>query len=324
MPFPIDAVVSWVDGNDPAHQKKMQPYLSDENRRADDIAGKTRYASEGEIYYCVASILRFAPFVRKIFIITDNQYPEGLKEFIEKNFPDTRTKVEIIDHRVVFRDFEPYLPTFNATTIETVLFRIPDLSEHFVYFNDDFFLLKEVQLEDWYKEDKSVARGWWNNLILGDFLSLIKPRKNGKRPLGFKDMMRETAHFLGYKTRYFHIQHTPHPLKKSVFERFYSQHPEILESNIQYRVRDRRQIHPQTLYYLLGFQSDDCVMLPEKAFYMKPVKRGKHYVPGKIRYFEKHHPSMVCIGSIDMATQDDKDEIFAWLRKVLNIEMNLK
>jgi hypothetical protein len=47
----IDAVIAWVDGNDPFHEKKIQDYLKPEDRQADDIAGSTRYASVGEIFF---------------------------------------------------------------------------------------------------------------------------------------------------------------------------------------------------------------------------------------------------------------------------------
>lgn len=317
---PIDVVITWVDGQDPMHTQKMLHYLKPEDRRADDIAGPTRYASNGEIYYCVAAVLRFAPFVRKIFIVTDNQSPVGLDRFVENNFPENKIPVEIIDHKLIFRGYEEYLPTFNATTIETVLYRIPDLSEHFVYLNDDFFLLRPVSPADWYREGKSIARGEWSNLIVGDLLSLLKPRKNGKRPLGFKDMMRATAHFLGYRWRYFHIQHNPHPLQKSVFERFFAEHENVLIDNLQYRFRDRKQIHPQTLFYLLGLASDKCVHQRDSAFYMKPAGRRKGYVDRKIRYFEKYRPDMVCIQSIDGASEADQAQIFDWLQRTIYIK----
>lgn len=110
----IDVVIAWVDGNDPKHRDKMKPYLDPQSAKSDDIAGPTRFRSEGEIFYCVASILRFAPFVRKIFIVTDEQNPH-LEEFVQKNFPDNhRTPIEIVDHKILFRGYEQYLPIFSS------------------------------------------------------------------------------------------------------------------------------------------------------------------------------------------------------------------
>ena len=38
---------------------------------------------------------------------------------------------------------------------------IPGLAEHFIYFNDDFFLLNPVKEEDFFIEGKPVIRGLW-------------------------------------------------------------------------------------------------------------------------------------------------------------------
>ena len=138
--FPIDAVITWVDGNDPVHKAKRKSYIScAEEDKSDDIGGETRFMSSGEIVCCVGSILRYAPFVRRIFIVTDSQRPR-LKNFIASNFPSPQTTVEIVDHREIFRGYEDFLPTFNSLSIETMLYRIPGLSEHYVYFNDDVFI----------------------------------------------------------------------------------------------------------------------------------------------------------------------------------------
>jgi len=92
----VDVVISWVDGNDPAHKQKIKPFLDSQSRKSDDIAGSTRFDSVGEIFYCIASIYRFAPFVRKIFIISDNQNP-CMDEFIQENFPESKIEIEIVD-----------------------------------------------------------------------------------------------------------------------------------------------------------------------------------------------------------------------------------
>lgn len=89
--YPIDAVITWVDGNDPEHRRKRLSYEKGGESRLDDVAGDIRYVSIGEIRYCVASILRFAPFVRKIFIVTDGQDP-CLGDFIESRFPGSPQK----------------------------------------------------------------------------------------------------------------------------------------------------------------------------------------------------------------------------------------
>ena len=49
-----------------------------------------------------------------------------------------------------------YLPTFNSNVIELNLHRIKDLSEKFVLFNDDLFILKDTTEEDFFKNNLPV------------------------------------------------------------------------------------------------------------------------------------------------------------------------
>ena len=54
--------------------------------------------------------------------------------------------VNIVLHEMIIP--QDLLPTFNSTTIEMFLPLIPDLAEHFIYGNDDIFVLKPTQPTD--------------------------------------------------------------------------------------------------------------------------------------------------------------------------------
>ena len=115
----IDIVISWVDGNDPDHKRKIDAYRSGQKySKADDVAGKTRFANNGEINFCVASINRYADFVRQIFIITDGQDP-CLDEFINKHF-DNPVPVRIIDHKTIF---ETPIASASICCVKSFFFR---------------------------------------------------------------------------------------------------------------------------------------------------------------------------------------------------------
>lgn len=319
---PIDVVISWVDGNDPAHKNKIQPYLNPKVRKSEDIAGATRYGSVGEIFYCVASIFRFAPFVRKIFIITDNQNP-NLDIFIQKNFPESTIEIEIVDHSILFSGYEQVLPVFNSRAIETCTFRIPGLSENYVYFNDDFFLVRPVMPEDWYRNDHIVAYGHWRSILLDKLLWLIKPLKNGHKPVGFKDSMLLSALKLKRRWTYFHLEHMPHPLKKSMLEVFFTKNPAFLVSNISHKFRSAKQFNTQALYYMLMFDVNKAIQTPTNNvfLYLKPVNRGVGYITRKLSTFEQQKDiKFCCMGSLDMATEADRKELLLWMQKLLKIE----
>jgi hypothetical protein len=314
----IDIVITWVNGNDEYHKQEIKPYLNNLEYLHEDIAGATRYNSEGEILFCISSILLFAPFVRKIFVVTDHQNPHA-DNLIQSYFPENNIPIEVIDHTVIFKDYEDFLPVFNSLSIETCLFRIPDLSEQFVYFNDDVFLIRPVKPEDWFVDNKAVAYGTWRNIAWDRFLSFIKPRKNGHKKFRYKDSIMNAADCIGLKTSYFCIEHTPQPLKKSVFEEYYNQHSDLVISNISHKFRNETQYNPQSLFYMLTLHKNDSIQKPEeKLVFIKPVNREKSYVNRKIKLAKsKENILFCCMESIDLAKNEDRDKLFEWLRGIL-------
>ena len=145
----IDAVITWVDGNDPRHREKRMKYATSQLVESQDKAAETRFSDMGEIFLCVASINRYATWINKIYIVTDEQDP-GLDDFLKMNFPQGHVPVEIVDHKVIFRGYEHVLPVFNSIAIETMTWRIPGLSDCFIEFNDDTILMKPVVPEEKY------------------------------------------------------------------------------------------------------------------------------------------------------------------------------
>lgn len=316
----VDVVIAWVDGDDPAHKAKMRPYLTNAALERDDVAGATRFRSDKEIFFCIASIIRFAPFVRKIFIVTDGQDP-GVEGFIAKNFPNNGIPVELVDHKDIFRGYEEYLPTFNSLSIGSALFRIPGLSENFVYFNDDVMLLRPVSAEEWFEGDKIVAYGKWRSIPLYKMISSLKPRKGGHKPFGFKDAIMNASARAGMKRSFLLMGHTPHPAKRSLFEEFYAANPEVFGENISHRFRYPTQYSAFALCYMLASRAGRLITRRNNELYMKPVDRGDDYVARKIREYEKHRPAWGCIQSLDQATEEDRRRIREWLCGMYGVEL---
>ena len=321
----IDAVIMWVDGDDPVHRAKRMSYMN-QGREAkfDDVAGETRYRQVGEINFCVASILRFAPFVRKIFIVTDNQNPQ-LDDFIALNFPDNKIPIEIVDHKVIFRGYEHYLPTFNSLSITTMLWRIPGVSEHFLLLNDDLMMFAPVKPSDFFTpEGGVVAYANWRSTWFVRFKRWIRMRRNGHRRLAFRDVMLNAADLLGVK-RFLRIKHTPHTLRRSFFEEFFAEHPDVLENQIQHRFRHDTQFSALALEYTaLAHKGPEYCRVEtsaRKCLYMKP-RNGR--VPGEARLarLEKNTDALfLCMNSLDIATPAESERLIAWLARHLDVRI---
>lgn len=232
--YPIDAVILWVDGNDDAHKQKMSLFLEDKNRMK-DVKFRTRYDQVDEIKFTVDSILKFASFIRKIYIITDNQIPD----FLKKKENSIYGNVKIIDHKVIFKGYEEFLPTFNNRSIETCMYRIPGLAEYFIYFNDDFFLINETSPEDFYQNKSPVLRGTWEYYHDDLFFKKIKKKQGGH-----KIAQQYGAKILGFH-KYYRFKHTPHPLRKSTFQNYFDKNPNVFINNIKHKFRNVKQFTPQ-------------------------------------------------------------------------------
>lgn len=140
MNMDIDFVVTWVDMNDPKWQAKFSKYSQNKNNTKNGVS-KARFRDNGLLKYWFRGVEQFAPWVRKIHFVTDHQKPEWLDE----NNP----KIHLVNHE----DFIPsqFLPTYNSVVIERYIHKIPGLSEHFVYFNDDFYIINHVSQERFFR-----------------------------------------------------------------------------------------------------------------------------------------------------------------------------
>ncbi len=321
----IDVVIAWVDGQDANHRAKRSAYQNT-NAHAlnEDIGGETRFDSSGEIEFCVLSFLRYAQFVRQIFIVTDEQNP-NLEPSIKRNFPDNKIPIHIVDHKTIFRGYEQYLPTFNSLSIETMLYRIPGLSERFIYCNDDFMLLGETTSDVWFEGDKIICHGEKFPTSLARLLRAVKPSKNGHKTFGHKDAMLNTADVLGLS--YFgYIAHAPLAQSRRSFEKFYAEHPEVLESNIRHRFREESQYNPQVLCHLVeDVCFDNCVYTPVKGLsvFFKPTREKKDYMVRKLAQADKM-PSLVfgCVSSLDKASESQIDAFRNWFEKRLGVSLD--
>ena len=137
--YPIDFVVLYVDGSDPVWTAKRNQYLHREDEIADSYS-EERSREFDAFRYWFRAVAKNAPWVHRIYVVTDDQTPEWLNTEHEK--------IIAVDHR----DFIPpeYLPLFNSCAIEVNIHRIKGLSEHFVYFNDDMVLNSPVVPGDFF------------------------------------------------------------------------------------------------------------------------------------------------------------------------------
>ncbi|WP_111498261.1 stealth family protein [Marinobacter bohaiensis] len=309
---PIDAVITWVDGDDPAHRQKLEQCLGWRARWKPKAAARTRYADSGELEYCVSSLLRFAPWLRHIFIVTDEQTPAFLN-----NLPaDLADRVSVVDHTAIFAGYEDLLPTFNSLSIETMLWRVPGLADRFIYFNDDCFLVKPVAPSDFFDDGKVVLRG--------DFrpLAAEPPDKRLKRFLGLgrpslRTLQSEAARLAGVGFRYLAVGHVPHPMRTSTLRRYFAEHPQQLRSNAAYRFRSIKQLWTVSLANHLELAHETARISGSPEYLYLGSAPGSKEIQLLASVDERPECRFLCAQSLDGASEEFMAFWVSWMDRTV-------
>jgi hypothetical protein len=307
----IDAVITWVDGDDPLHAEKRASYSGESNHPASTSA--TRFASRGELKYSVLSILRFCPFVRKIHIVTDGQDPSFLWQVLGQN-PDWHEKVELVDHSAIYGEHSDLLPVFSSRSIETMLHRIPGLSEHFIYFNDDMFVGRPQEPSFFFRSGKPVLRGAFKKSS-GPLTRLKQFFRRGVRRPGFKEAQKEAAEVVGFSGEYFLTEHLPYPMKRSTLSNYYRGRVGELRQQAGHRFRSASQLSPIGLANHLELREGAPVEPASGGGYIKPPKgaRARARVSRTLADLMDGRLTALCVQSLDVFSDDDREMVLSHL-----------
>ncbi len=127
--YPVDLVYLWVDGDDPTWLKKKTYWQKKYGKLPENGTHVSRFRQFDELKYSLRSVEKNIPWINHIYIVTDNQTPDWLA-----NHP----KITIINHTDIFP--KDALPIFNSAALEVRIPYIPNLSEHFLFANDDCYI----------------------------------------------------------------------------------------------------------------------------------------------------------------------------------------
>lgn len=220
----IDIVYTWVHGQDPDWQRDFASYAGtkEPNPLAKNLA--SRYYSRDELRYSLRSLEMYAPFVRHVYLVTANQVPAWLN----RDHPD----LTLISHSEIFPNPD-HLPTFNSHAIETHLHRIAELSERFLYMNDDVFFARRTNLDDFFDEMGRPS-------VYIDKREVSWSRRSPRYHRLVHYAARNNSRFLedrfGYRiTR--RVDHVPYALRKSTMEELWGLLPKELDETSASRVR---------------------------------------------------------------------------------------
>lgn len=220
---PIDIVYTYVNPYDIKWKTKYEKY----NKKKLD---STRFDfSDQQIKFSLQTIKKYASWINNIYIIHDDQKFELTDEWL-------KNRVIFIDHK----DIIPHhiLPTFNSIVIEAFLWNIPNLSDYFLYFNDDMFLGLNIVYEDlidaktnlpiqFYHKCRYYKHGWIQNIKQSNELF--------------------TRYFPSYN-QHLCPQHAPYFLQKSPMKQAYNIFKKELETMFS---KDKKRTYKSYVHNLI-------------------------------------------------------------------------
>lgn len=243
--FDIDIVFSWVDGTSSEFQRaraqRMKTYVVGEG---DD--SEARYRQIDELKYALRSVYLYAPWIRRIFIVTDSPAPAWLAD---------HPAVTIVRSEEFFSDPEA-LPTHNSHAVESQLHKIDGLSEHFLYSNDDMFFGRPVRPEMFF------SPGGVTKFI--EATTRIGMGAPGVARSGFENGARVNRELLRAKfgrvtTR--HLEHAATPLRRSVLAELEAEFPDDFARTARSAFRSATDISvTNSLYHYYALMTGRAVV----------------------------------------------------------------
>lgn len=257
----IDFVIPWVDGNDPAWLSEFCKFKG----KNELLNTKSRFQDWENLQYIFRAFEKFTPWVNKIFFITWGHVPFWLNI--------KHPKLIVINHQDYIHHSN--LPVFNVNPLEINLHKIKGLSEHFVYFNDDLFILRPLKKEEFFNQGLPVDfaimdathDGLISHIILNDvdiinknFNRHVAPELEKKKIIfgnikkwfnfGYGLDVINNLIFLKWKGHTgFIMNHYPSPYLKSVFFDVWKKEPELMRKTTTSKFRSNEDINQYLFRY---------------------------------------------------------------------------
>lgn len=281
-PFKIDILYTWVG-----------EYENNNN----DI----RLSNNNELQYSIRSVIKNLPWINRIFILMNP--PVHIPSWFNSSF----TKyVTLLDQSDTFPT-QSELPNKNSDAIETTIANIPDLAEHFIYMNDDFFIGQKCKYTDFFSRNGKV------NIHID--LKAIKPM-----------LLKNKLDILKYKYpsagRWF--KHIPIPYLKSELYNYINEYSDYVNWIRSYKSRNnncimckqfnlmcpcQQQHYPFSIYIYRKKKANIIKFKKDDIFYMQ----NNYHNNFKLLLSRKNNYKFICINN---GTNKDKSDIIYYLNKL--------
>ena len=296
----IDLVYLWVDGSDPQWVEKRNACIG----RPEEGSGvncKGRYADNDELKYSLRSVELYAPWIRRIFIVADEQTPRWLDT--------SHPKIRMVDHKEILPAGS--LPCFNANVLEHHLHKIPGLAERFLFANDDMFFNRPVAPGDFFAPDGlPIAR--MNRRVFRKLTLFIKEKVLGKPMSNYLQIIQNAASAVECKYGIYYGDKAHHNID-AYLKSDYAHVREVFEAEIaptlDNHVRASNDIQRNLYTYAaLAEKRMHRRYVGGRTSFRFHIDNAKHYAK-----LAKYDPMLFCMNDSQYATDADRQRVTAFL-----------
>ena len=296
----IDLVYLWVNGNDPKWQAKRDACIGRVTESMENCKG--RYADNGELKSSLRSIEKYAPWIHKIFIVTDDQVPDWLDT--------SNPKIQIVDHKEILP--EESRPCFSSPLIEHFLDKIPGLSEHFLYANDDMLLNQPVTPSTFFADD-GLPYLYMNRKPFRKLVFRVR-EMTGRMSMFLRTINNASELVEKSYGKYYGatLHHNIDAYLKSTITFTNDKFKEAFRPMLSFHVRSAQDIQRCVYSY---------VALAEKKGHLRYVNLKKSFRlqihdPNLYVKFEKYNPVFFCMNDSEFANDTDRQAASSFLNNL--------
>lgn len=300
--FDIDLVYLWVDGSEERWITKKNNFLAQKTGLTIEATSKARITDNQELRYSLRSIEKNAPWIRKIFIVTDEQTPAWLNTH--------NPRVEIIDIRQILPP--KALPCYNSVVIEYFLYKIPDLSERFIYANDDMFIYKQVEPDFFYDQSSGYPIARLQQSLSNKYVKKIGELLNINNNV-YRQTIQNAALLIDNRYGKYY-PHTPH---HNIDAYLKSNHKKVVEEVFKDEIDAVVTNHfrePNDIQRILFLYFALVTKRAVKKFVNRheSTRIGLHE-SNYMQYITKYNPYLFCLNDTHKATDEDRARVKPFL-----------
>lgn len=330
--FPVDIVYTWVDDQDTQWQEKKKNVLTNLNINP-EANEACRFVNNNELLFSIRSIYKYCSWFNKIYIITDSQIPKWLNT--------NNSEIVIIDHKTIFGN-AGILPTFNSNVIESRIHHIPSLCEHYIYFNDDFFIGRKLCKSFFFSETGMPKLYMTQKKSKRKVLKDMKPEKLLKQKLYPLNLNLARKLVLDKcKSLILHYPiHNPKAFRKSDILKVENIFNDEIKKTLQHQFRNKDGIYflALCLFYLIAQEVKVSIIKPYRKdnflynisyfcryrdfIYIKLGWDNQKRCKEKYRLIHKYKPAFFCLNDGEESIDLDREIMIKFLSEYFPKKIN--